>query len=148
MPLPPLSPVPKRNEAKPIPVRGLAAVALGPCVKSGPKLKVAWEELKVFKMKSIPMKPIENVWAPWILVTSTDRVRASRGVAFKPPEPKGFTPLILMAGKAPGPPKLSRTVGRPSVDGLKGTPCGFRPSSQRPQPKLVSIARVGLMAKV
>src|SRR5216683_7514355 len=68
-PLPP--PVPSRKEAIPTPVFGSAAVGFEPCVKFCPNEKLACELLKVFRWKSMPMKPIENVCDPWILVTST-----------------------------------------------------------------------------
>src|ERR1700733_5136401 len=148
MPLPLLSPVPRRNDAKPEPVRAFAVVGFGPWVKSGEKLNVACDELKVYRTKSIPIKPMESVWEPWILVKSVENVRASRGVAFKTPEPRAFSPLILTAGNAPGPPKESSADGRPTEEGSNGTPCGLRPSAQRPHPKLATITKVGENASV
>src|SRR5438270_11001102 len=56
-PVPELSPVPSRNDAKPYPLLLRAAVGLGPWVKSGPKLKTAHEEFAVFRMNVIPVKP-------------------------------------------------------------------------------------------
>ena len=115
-------------------------------MKSGPKLKIAHEEFAVFRMNVIPVKPAENVCRPEFLVKSTEYVRASRGVAFKIPEPRFCSPLMLTLGNAPGPPKLSRKLGSPNDDGWNGTPWGTRPSTHLPQPKLATITNVGEMA--
>ena len=69
------------------PVVLLAEVGNGPWVKSGPKLKVACEELNVFRMNVIPVKPKEKSWEFQCFVRSMEYVRASRGVAFNTPDP-------------------------------------------------------------
>src|SRR5579863_6177005 len=95
-----------------------------------------------------PVNPTETVCEPAILVTSAPKVRASLGVALRPPDPREFIPAIVTLGNAPGPPTLLRSAGRPTCVTSKGTPCGLRPSAQRPHPKLVSRTSEGEMAKL